>query len=62
MLKDPGPGARAQGAGRGPSAGSGGPRLALRSYMEVNGAWAQGRWGGALSDLGSCLEQPLGPD
>lgn len=38
------------------------PRLALRSYMWVNGARAQGRWGGALSDVGSCLEQPLEPN
>lgn len=30
--------------------------------MEVNGAWVQGRRGGALSDLGSCLEQPLEPN
>lgn len=30
--------------------------------MWVNGARAQGRWGGALSDVGSCLEQPLEPN
>lgn len=58
----PGPGARARGEGRAPQQAAAVPRLALRSYMEVNGAWVQGRRGGALSDLGSCLEQPLEPN